>query len=141
MVRISKILESLISQTAFDMERTGAKTLHKDYLMVAILRSEGSLAYKVVEQLLEDWQIYQITLRIEHQLRSYDYDDGINAFEFFKNYMERLTAQYSVDNSRVSTIDTLTDILYDSSTLSSEIFNRYGITPHTIEEQLDKLAG
>ena len=141
MVRISKILESLISQTAFDMERMGANALHKDHLMVAILHSEGSLAYKVLQRLLEDWQIYQLLLRLENRLSSYDYSIGTDSFEFFKNYMERLTAQYSIDNSRVSTIDALTDILYDSSTLSSEIFNRYGITPHTIEEQLDTLAG
>ena len=140
MVRISKILESLISQTAFDMERVGIRSMHKDYLMVAILRSEGSLAHKVLQRLLEDWQIYQILLRIESRLAECEEHFELNAFDFFGIYMERLTAQYSVEGSRVSTIDALTEILYDSTTISAEIFERYKVTPHQIEEQLDKLA-
>ena len=64
MVRISKILEGLISQVAFDMGRAGVNTNYKDYLMIALLRSKGSLARRVVERMAEDWQIYQIIVRI-----------------------------------------------------------------------------
>ncbi|MEE0915068.1 MAG: hypothetical protein U0L45_01010 [Alistipes sp.] len=136
MVRISKVLEGLISQVAFDMGRAGVNTNYKDYLMIALLRSKGSLARRVVERMAEDWQIYQIIVRIERQLEEQSVPFGINSFEFFAGYMESLTAQYSVQGSRVSTINALTDILYDSSTISAEVFERYKITPQAIEEQL-----
>mgnify|MGYP002508817518 CR=1 FL=1 len=97
MVKISKILETIISQATFDTMQSGCGML-KDHLMLAILRYEGTFASSVLQQALDDWQIYQIALHIERALEA-DAKSEVDIPEiFFPRYLERLAAEQHTDN-------------------------------------------
>ncbi|MBQ5701807.1 MAG: hypothetical protein IIV68_06765 [Alistipes sp.] len=125
MVKISKILETIISQATFDTMQSGCGML-KDHLMLAILRYEGTFASSVLQQALDDWQIYQIALHIERALEA-DAKSEVDIPEiFFPRYLERLAAEQHTDN--LSTLNAVIDIIADPTTASSKIFKRYGLS-------------
>ena len=53
--KISKTLESIMARTAFDTAKAGIDHSLKDYLMLEILRSEGTMAYQILSSRLKDW--------------------------------------------------------------------------------------
>lgn len=134
MNKISKVLEGIIAQTAFDTAKAGVGSSFKDYLGLAILRHEGSLAQRLLQRRMADWQIYQAVLRIENQLHSSS-DDGLSAEEFFRSYTADLTSRYGQGRS-ISTLHALVDILADSTTVCSKVFALYGITAADIEQDI-----
>lgn len=134
MVRISKILEGLIAQCAFDATKAGVCHNLKDFLMLSILRSEGSLAHRVLCRKLKDWELYQIALRIEHKIET-DRGQSSSIEEFFRNYTNHLKDRFAMQSRTVSTLHALIDILEDLSTHSAHIFARYKITAAVIEEE------
>ncbi len=133
MVRISKILEGLIAQTAFDSAKSGTTHCLKDSLMLAMLRSEGSLAFRVLSRKLKDWEIYQIGVRLEHKISQHG-SEGQDVETFFRSYTEALKERFSTQARTLSSLHALIDILEDTTTLSSAIFARYKITAQVIEE-------
>ncbi len=136
MVRISKILESLIAQVAFDTTRMGIEGNFKDYLALALLKGEGSRAHKLLSSRLADWQIYQAGIRIENELKATSYNHSCSAEEFFRSYTATLKGSFS-GNSSITTLHALIDILADEQTISSRVFERYGINAQDIINQED----
>ena len=137
--KISKILESIIAQTAFDAARAGVDGSFKDYLALALLRNEGSLAHRILARRMAEWQIYQLVLRIENQLRTAPAERD-TAEEFFRNYRQGLVAKFG-DSRRVSTLHALIDILSDFRTISSALFARYGVTAQVVESEVEQSVG
>lgn len=133
---ISKILEGIIAQTAFDITRRGIDSAFKDHLMLAILRSEGSQAHRLLQQMLKDWQLYQLSLRIENRIVAVASEHQVPEL-FFRGYIEELVARFSYNGSRVTTIHAITEIIGDITTISSKVFALYGITASNIEEQAE----
>lgn len=139
MVRISKILEGLIAQTTFDTTKRGQDHSFKDYLMLTILKSEGSLAYKMLNERLDDWQLYQLTLRIQNSIPDSS-NNSMSAEIFFSNYTQELTNKFTTQGSRISTLHAMIDIISDITTASSKAFALYGITAATIDEATNEVA-
>ena len=137
--KISKILESIIAQTAFDAARAGVDGAFKDHVALALLRNEGSLAHRILARRMAEWQIYQLILRIENQLRVAP-AERLTAEEFFSNYRRDLVAKFG-DSRRVSTVHALIDILSDFRTISSSIFARYGVTVEVVEQEVERSVG
>ena len=124
-MKISKILEAIIAQVTFDTMQSGRNYMLKDQLMLAILHYDGTFAENILREGLDDWQIYQIALRIENALER----GNKNEFEipemFFQSYLSKIQRDQKTDN--LSTLNAVIDILADKNTASSKIFKQYGL--------------
>ena len=130
---ISKILESAMAQTIFNTAQVNTRCSLKDCLMLQILSAEGSMAYRLLTSLLEDWQLFQVRLRLERVAYRMG-KDNTSPELFFRQYSSQLTERFpNVD--RISTTHAVVDILEDSTTLSYHIFALYNITAEIIAQQ------
>ena len=137
-VRISKALEGVIARTAFVTARSGMDHSLKDCLMLALLRDDDSMAYRLLASRLQDWQMYQIGLRLEREIRRAP-SEGATPERFFMEYASALRRRFS-DVRRVSTAHAAIDIIGDGASASARIFEMYGITASVLEEELALLA-
>ena len=64
-IAISKSLESAMAQAVFNAAQVDTRCSLKDCLMLQILHAEGSIAYRILASMLEDWQLFQLRLRLE----------------------------------------------------------------------------
>ena len=124
-MNVSKILEAIIAQVTFDTMKSGKNYMLKDQLMLALLRYDGTFAQNILRESIDDWQLYQIALRIESCL-----DIGAKSQVeipeiFFESYLQQLQNSQKTDS--LSTLNAVIDILSDSTTASHEIFKMYGV--------------
>ena len=124
-MNVSKILEAIIAQVTFDTMKSGKNYMLKDQLMLALLRYDGTFAQNILRESIDDWQLYQIALRIENCL-----DIGAKSQVeipeiFFDSYLQQLQNSQKTDS--LSTLNAVIDILSDSTTASHEIFKMYGV--------------
>lgn len=125
MIRVSKILESIIAQVTFDTMHSGKNYMLKDQLMLAILRYDGTFAQNILRESIDDWQLFQIALRIENSLERRSKGEVDIPEIFFQNYIHNLHDSQNTEN--ISTLNALIDILSDDNTASSKIFKMYGV--------------
>ena len=125
-IAISKSLESAMAQAVFNTAQISGHCSLKDCLMLQILSAEGSKAYRTLASLLEDWKLFQLRLRLERVAYRMG-NDIVSPDKFYKQYTIRLAERFT-EVSRISTIHAVTDILEDTTTLSSSIFALYNIT-------------
>lgn len=125
MIRVSKILESIIAQVTFDTMHSGKNYMLKDQLMLAILRYDGTFAQNILRESIDDWQLFQIALRIENSLENRVKGEVDIPEIFFQNYIHNLHNSQNTEN--ISTLNALIDILADDNTASSKIFKMYGV--------------
>lgn len=124
-MKVSKILEAIIAQVTFDTMKSGKNYMLKDQLMLALLRYDGTFAQNILRESIDDWQLYQIALRIENCL-----DIGAKSQVeipeiFFESYLQQLQNSQKTDS--LSTLNAVIDILSDNTTASHEIFKMYGV--------------
>jgi len=130
---ISKSLESAMAQAVFNTAQMGVSCSLKDCLMLQILCSEGSKAHRILSEQLQDWQLFQVRLRLERVAYRMGHDTT-PPDEFYRDFSKRLAERFA-DEGRVSTIHAVIDILEDSTTLSSRIFALYNITAEIFSEK------
>ncbi len=133
---ISKALESAMAQAVFNIAQVGERYSLKDCLMLQIMAAEGSMAYRVMGELLQDWQLFQLRLRLERVAYRMG-QDSTPPNEFYKEYSKQLAARFAKDE-RVSTIHAVIDILEDEKTISSRIFALYNISADKFAAQAAK---
>ena len=63
--KLSKTLEGLIARTAFDAAKGGVTRHLSDYLALAMLQEEGSMAYQILSSRLKEWELQQIYKQVE----------------------------------------------------------------------------
>ncbi len=68
-VNASKLLENLIAIAAFDAEKRNHTTYLIDRLFLVMLGQDNSHAMKMLRSRLKEWELYQIRLRIEREIR------------------------------------------------------------------------
>lgn len=132
---ISKTLESAMAQAVFNSAQIGVKCSLKDCLMLQILAAEGSSACRILSSILEDWQLFQLRLRLERVAYRMGNDD-VTPDIFFREYTSHLAERFP-DVGRISTTHAVIDILEDKTTLSSRIFSLYNITAERFIKQTE----
>ncbi len=137
--KISKTLESIMARTAFDTAKAGIDHSLKDYLMLEILRSEGTMAYQILSSRLKDWELYQIALRIEREANAADGEKS-SPEEFFRLFADELRSA-NRDIHNVSTSHAVLNIISDPRTASSRVMEMYHITPDMLREDIDRFLG
>ena len=137
--RISKTLESAMAQAVFNTAQVETRCSLKDCLILQFLSAEGSKAYRTLADTLQDWQLFQLRLRLERV--AYRMGKDITPpDEFYKSYSQRLAERFN-DEKQVSTLHAMIDILEDSSTIASKVFALYGISADTLRARLGEESG
>ena len=138
--KISKTLEGIIARVAFDTAKSAIHHSLKDFLTLEILRAEGSLAYQIVSSRLKDWELYQIGLRIGHELAQAPQQDEPQQPEvFFTRYADELRRAFAPVRS-VSTAHALMHIAGDPRTVTSRVLEMYRIDAGLIAAEMQRLA-
>ncbi|WP_295939238.1 ATP-dependent Clp protease ATP-binding subunit [uncultured Alistipes sp.] len=137
-IRISKTLEGIIARAVFNTTRANLDHSLKDFLTLELLREEGSLAYQLLYSRLKDWELHQARQRIEHEILSAKQHDKLVPEEFYKNFIEELRACSGARRS-ISTVHAMRAIVGDRSTATSRVFEMYGVTGETLDEDLQKI--
>ena len=123
--RISKTLEGILARTAFDTARAGIERSLKDYLMLEILRTEGSQACQIVSSLIDREKLDRIIDRIQREaVTAAPKGAPQRPEEFFPRYAAELASACG-DAGTVTSVHLLFDILDDDDTVSSKIFTNY----------------
>ena len=138
--RISKTLEGAIARTAFDTAKADVRCSLKDYLMLELLREEGSLAYQILASRLRDREIAQLRVRVESMAA--DAAEGMPAAspaQFFTAFADELRRSAAGVHS-VSTAHALLNIAADRSTATSAVLADYGITPQYIAGEIARFS-
>ena len=138
-VKISKTLEGIIARAAFNTTKAGIDHSLKDFLMLEMLREEGSLAYQLLSSRLKDWELYQVRLRIEREVLGAGRRENTGAEEFYRAFTDELCAVSGATRS-VSTAHALRAIVGDRSTATSRALEMYGITGEVVSEDIKKFA-
>ena len=129
-MNISKALESAIAQALFITTQEQNNRSFKDCLMLQILASEGAMAYRILSSQLQDWQLFQLRLRLERANHTTAHN-ATSPEQFFREYALHLSMRF-IEAKRISTIHAMADILSDTTTLSSRVFALYGISSESI---------
>ena len=124
-----------MAQAVFNAAQVDTRCSLKDCLMLQILHAEGSIAYRILASMLEDWQLFQLRLRLERVAYRMGRDTAAPD-EFYKHYSAELAERFA-EATRISTSHAVTDILEDSTTLSSRIFALYNITAEKFSKQAE----
>ena len=139
--KISKTLEAIIARTAFETSKRAITHSLKDFLTLEILREEGSLAHQILTSRLKDWEIHQICLRIESEIRSVSAPDSSrqNPEEFFPLYTRELQRLFAPMH-HVSTAHALLHIVSDPHTITSQVLAMYHFDAQAIATELQKMT-
>ena len=138
-VKISNTLEGIIARAAFNTTKAGIDHSLKDFLMLEMLREEGSLAYQLLSSRLKDWELYQVRLRIEREVLGSRLREKTGPEEFYRAFTDELCAVSGATRS-VSTAHALRAIVGDRSTATSRVLEMYGITGEVVSEDIKKFA-
>ena len=138
-LKISKTLEGIIARAAFNTTKEGTTHSLKDFLALELLRDEGSLAYQLLSSRLKDWELYQVCLRIEHEVAIPKQAETSTPEEFYRRFTEELLAS-TVATRSVSTAHALQRIAEDCSTATARVLEMYGVNAGTIARDLRKFA-
>ena len=138
-VKISKTLEGIIARAAFNTTKAGIDHSLKDFLMLEMLREEGSLAYQLLSSRLKDWELYQVRLRIEREIITVKPQESLSPETFFRDFTEELLATSGAVRS-VSTAHALLAVIKDRTTATSRVLEMYHVTPEIVAEELQKFS-
>lgn len=128
-----------MAQAVFNTAQVETRCSLKDCLILQFLSAEGSKAYRTLADTLQDWQLFQLRLRLERV--AYRMGKDITPpDEFYKSYSQRLAERFN-DEKQVSTLHAMIDILEDSSTIASKVFALYGISADTLRARLGEESG
>ncbi len=123
--KISKILDGIIARSTFDRLRQGDNTSFKDRLFLDIIESEGSVAYDFFASRLEDWQIFQLKLRVKQLIYSAPHPESQTSEEFHRALLVTLAQTFATE--QITTLHALLTIAEDKSTATATMMKMYGL--------------
>ncbi len=145
----SKLLENLIAISAFDAEKHRYTTYLIDRLFLILLGQDNSHAMKMLRTRLKEWELYQIKLRIEREIRKVTQplvEQGREAFytELLSNLAETagIWAGVNADGNptvKANTGHLLIHILNSADSIAGRILGMYHIVAGDVGRELAKL--
>ena len=136
---ISKILDAILSRTAFNLTKRNIHQSYKDHLALCLLQEEGSMAYRLLATKLKEWELLQIPIRIERLLASQPHEEQQSPAEYLISYRDRLQQENNVSRN-ISTAHLLYDIVADTTTATSQVLSQFGINAHTISSLIREIG-
>ena len=140
-------LRSVFEQGYAETRHFGAQGLTLDYLFLAILKQEGGHASYLLRKLLKEWEIYQIKIRIENDLKRAQADAvSMNPVllpsvkESEGSILIRLAEE--TDDPRHNLLNTahlLMAIVKDRSSICGQVLAMYNVNSETLSEFVREL--
>ena len=128
---VSKILDAVLSRTAFNLTKGNIKFSYKDHIALELLQEENSMAYRILSTKLKEWELLLIPPRIERLLSTQPQTEEMSAAEFLFQYRNHIL-QENTSSRNISTIHAIYDIVADTTTATSQVLAQFGINAHTI---------
>ena len=128
---VSKILDAVLSRTAFNLTKGNIKFSYKDHIALELLQEENSMAYRILSTKLKEWELLLIPPRIERLLSTQPQIEALSAAEFLFQYRNHIL-QENTSSRNISTIHAIYDIVADTTTATSQVLAQFGINAHTI---------
>ena len=128
---VSKILDAVLSRTAFNLTKGNIKFSYKDHIALELLQEENSMAYRILSTKLKEWELLLIPPRIERLLSTQPQTEEMSAAEFLFQYRNHILQQ-NTSSHNISTIHAIYDIVADTTTATSQVLAQFGINAHTI---------
>ena len=128
---VSKILDAVLSRTAFNLTKGNIKFSYKDHIALELLQEENSMAYRILSTKLKEWELLLIPPRIERLLSTQPQTEAMSAAEFLFQYRNHILQQ-NTSSRNISTIHAIYDIVADTTTATSQVLAQFGINAHTI---------
>ncbi len=132
--KISKILDSIVVRTAFNRLKSGDRRSYKDHLFLEIIASEGSITRKLFGSRLQDWQLFQLKLRVEQLIASSPVVESLFPEEFYRQYLSSLSEKNSPE--QITTLHAALDIAEDRTTALSRVLSLYDLPISEIRGEL-----
>lgn len=137
--KISKILDDILSRVAFDLSKRDIRISYKDHIALEILQERSSMAYHLLASTLKEAEIEHLPARIESLINTQPLRESSLAEEFLHRFRKQLLVDYTLSH-RISTAHALSDIVADTSTITSQILSQYGVNAHTISSLLREVT-
>lgn len=139
-IRLTKTLEGIVARAAFDAEKNRISDNLADRLFLKALEEDGCHAVHILRQILKDWELYQMRVRIEEELHSAQagsVDESARA-EFFREVPAYISSAAGVDTV-LNTGHLLLAVIGDEKSLSKRIMESYDIDGREVAELLADL--
>lgn len=136
---VSKILDAVLSRTAFNLTKGNIKVSYKDHIALELLHEENSMAYRILSTKLKEWELLQIPPRIERLLNTQSQIEEISPAEFLLQYRNHIL-QENISSRNISTIHAIYDIVADTTTATSQVMAQFGINAHTISSIIREIG-
>ena len=137
--KISKILDSLLARAAFDMTKGDVRHSYKDYIMLEMLRSEDTMARRILGTKLSEWELNQLPIRIESLMKIQPNIEPLTVEQALLQLREQLLSHNPLSHN-ISTAHALCEIASDTTTATSQVLAEYGITSHSLQAALRELG-
>ncbi len=124
--KISKILDAIVVRTTFGRLKSGDRKSYKDHLFLEILESEGSLVRQFLGARLQDWQLFQLRLRIEQLVTSSQITETLAPDEFYRQYLAELATEHAPE--QITSLHVVVNIAEDRSTALSRVLSLYDVS-------------
>ncbi|MFR9649408.1 MAG: ATP-dependent Clp protease ATP-binding subunit [Rikenellaceae bacterium] len=134
-VQISKRLETLFARSTFRIAKAKLTHSYEESLFLELLTSRSGVAYQFIWSELEDWQLFQLSLRVEGLITKGGVEVKSSPSEYFENYSRELCQKYP-HVGRITTIHALHYILCDKASSLSKAAALYDITSEKVGERL-----
>ena len=87
---VSKILDAVLSRTAFNLTKGNIKFSYKDHIALELLQEENSMAYRILSTKLKESELLLIPPRIERLLSTQPQTEALSAAEFLFQYRNHI---------------------------------------------------
>lgn len=142
-IKQSKILKQFLEKGRAQAAAWGNTTLYADATLLMMLREEGSHGSHILRHLLKDWELYQVKIRLERELKNaVSHDETIP--NGASHDIEMLLEQHFLLLGGESIIDVnsghfLFCMLSHREFIASRVLEMYGVTPAKVEEYIMQL--
>ncbi|MFR9522054.1 MAG: ATP-dependent Clp protease ATP-binding subunit, partial [Rikenellaceae bacterium] len=132
--KISKILDSIVVRAAFGRLKAGEHTSYKDHLFLEILESDGSMTRKLLGSRLQDWQLFQLKLRVQQMISSSPNRETLSPEEFYRQFLTTLAEEHAPE--QITSLHATLNIAEDNNTALSRVLTIYGLSISDIRGEM-----
>lgn len=130
--RVSKKLDTALAIATFDLKKAKSECSYNDYLSLIILRDITSLASQNLLLRLQEWELLQLSDRIEKLIKEQPYQEKLSPEDHFYNLRNELIEQLDPTEEKITTLHALHYIAANTATATSQVLAHYGITSHSL---------
>ena len=143
-IKPTKTLESVFAAAIREAGLRSANQISSDHLLLGLLKQEGGHGLYVLQKLLQEWELYQIRLRMEHEagallLGGERRMDAVAKSVTIDELIRQIYDKSQRADGAIHTGDLLRMVLSDPRSHGARVLALYHVTPDTVRPYLDEL--